>query len=178
MPRNYVRKTDSVAVSQEFRSLPFWERVSRQSVIDSNGCYLFTGAKDQCGYGRIADNRNGKGNKLIRLHRAVWEREHGEIPEGMVICHTCDVRNCINPAHLFMDTQAGNIRDMDRKNRRKVIIGEKRSTAKLTDVKVLAIKSMLLNGATCAHIARLYDVSEGLIRHIKKERIWAHVKLE
>ena len=50
-------------------------------------------------------------------HRQAWVQNFGPIPKGMYVCHTCDVRNCINPEHLFLGTQSDNIRDMATKGR-------------------------------------------------------------
>jgi hypothetical protein len=170
MPRNYQRTTSSKAMSWAFRQLPFWERVAAQTEINASGCHVFTGSKDDCGYGRI--NKDGK---LVRLHRAVWERDHGEIAQGIVVCHTCDNRACINPAHLFVGTQADNIRDMDSKGRRRSLIGSAHGGAKLTEEQIPVIRSLLANGKTCAAIADMYGVSEGMIRHIYHGRAWTHI---
>jgi hypothetical protein len=165
----------SKAIAHHFRRLPFWERVRLQTV-EHRGCLIFTGVKDECGYGRIRDNRFGKATRAIRLHRAVWERDRGPIPKGLVVCHRCDVRACINPDHLFIGTQGDNIKDMERKGRRRSIRGSQQTQAKLNEPWVLAIKARLRQNETCASIARFYQVSEGLIRHIKQGRKWAHVQ--
>jgi hypothetical protein len=55
--------------------------------------------------------------RLIGAHRAAFEAFVGEIPDGMSVCHKCDTPRCINPAHLFLGTQADNLRDMFAKGR-------------------------------------------------------------
>ncbi len=64
------------------------------------------------GYGHL----NVYGIK-IGAHRISYEIHVGEIPEGMYVCHKCDVRNCVNPNHLFLGTHLDNMRDMAVKNK-------------------------------------------------------------
>lgn len=150
--------------------ITFWDRVYAHVEV-SGECKLFTGHRNEDGYGRIW--RDGG---LVFIHREVWKRENGEIPQGLEICHKCDTPNCIEPKHLFAASHYHNIKDMDAKGRRSTPLGADRPMAKLNDDSVRKIRARLYSGETCASIAREFDVSEGLIRHIKKRRSWRHVQ--
>lgn len=151
------------------KGVTFWHRVYAHVEQDGE-CLIFTGSRDDCGYGRI--NRDGK---LVRLHRAVWERENGPIPAGFVVMHTCDRPACIEPKHLRAGTQVENIADMDGKRRRRSLIGSEHSRAKLTETAIPIIRGMLTRGDTCVAIGKIFGVTDMMIRHIKKGRAWTHV---
>lgn len=69
------------------------------------------------GYGQ-ASRLPGPGQNPRYAHRAAWELAHGRpVPDGMDVCHSCDVRHCVNPAHLFIGTAKDNIQDSIRKGR-------------------------------------------------------------
>lgn len=58
--------------------------------------------------GRI--RADGYGTLGVRLaHRAVYEREVGEIPDGLELDHLCRVRDCVNTDHLEPVTRQENI---------------------------------------------------------------------
>lgn len=47
----------------------------------------------------------------------MFSAKNGPIPKGLVVRHTCDVRECVNPDHLILGTQKDNIRDMHDRGR-------------------------------------------------------------
>ena len=109
---------------------------------------------------------------MLGAHRMAWECTNGAVPEGLVVCHSCDVRACINLDHLFLGTQADNVADMFKKGRARDNVGRANPRAKLTDQDILAIRASALNQRA---IARLYGVSQKLISDVKLRKSWRHL---
>ena len=80
----------------------FWNHVDR----DPSGCWLWTASTSGGGYGQF----NVAGLATRQAHRLAYEHHAGPIPEGLVLDHLCRVRNCVNPDHLEVVTQAENNR--------------------------------------------------------------------
>lgn len=99
----------------------------------------------------------------------------GEIPKGIDVCHTCDVRNCVNPDHLWLGTRKENVADMHSKNRALKARGEKSSNAKMTAVQVSEIRARKAAGETIAALADVFGVSMGCISAITTRRNWKHI---
>ena len=62
-------------------------------------CIIWTGSLNGKGYGQIRVD-----GTMVRAHRYAWQREHGEIPEGKILDHSCHNRACVNTAHLRLAT--------------------------------------------------------------------------
>lgn len=75
----------------------------------NTGCWLWTGGLARGGYGKIKIREQGR---TVMVHRLMWELLHGDIPpRPMMILHQCNVRNCCNPAHLYLGTNSENQKD-------------------------------------------------------------------
>ena len=77
--------------------------------MDKKDCVIWKGPS-QYGYGIKVWKVNGKW-KNLRAHRWAWAQEKGEIPEGKQVNHRCGVSLCVNVEHLYLGTQAENMRD-------------------------------------------------------------------
>ena len=83
----------------------FWSKVDR-----SGKCWLWTASRNSSGYGKF----DGEG-----AHRVAWRLAYGVIPYGACVLHRCDMPRCVNPAHLWLGTQADNVADMVAKGRQR-----------------------------------------------------------
>ncbi len=92
----------------------FWAKVKTGG---PGGCWLWTASRmDAYGHGQFTRSVAGKQRHLY-AHRVVWELTVGPIPAGQVVCHRCDVPECVNPQHLFLGTQQDNLNDARQKGR-------------------------------------------------------------
>lgn len=139
----------------------FWDKVDK-----SGSCWLWTGSNKPRGYGQIKVE-----GKTIFAHRLSWELAYGPIPEGLYVCHRCDVPACVRPDHLFLGTQTDNMADRDAKGRTQH--GENHYKAKLCELDVWLIKN--IEGQSGRAIAKWFDVCPGTVYDILNGKTWAHV---
>lgn len=147
----------------------FWKKVQRTET-----CWLWLGDKDRRGYGRV--RRREFSARTVQAHRYAWFLTHGDWPD-LLVCHRCDIPNCVNPEHLFLGTHQDNMDDMWRKGRGKPghIWGAKQGQAKLTDEKVLRIRALAEQGQTHDDIAAQFGVCRSNVSIIVRRKGWTHV---
>jgi len=140
----------------------------------ADGCWVWTGYIRPDGYGEVCFKRH-----RYLVHRAAYELAYGPIPEGLSICHTCDVRPCLNPVHLFAGTAADNAHDMIAKgrNRYKPHKGEKNGRAKLTDDDVRLIRATYARGGvTIDELAAEYGITSTNMKFAIRGKTWPHIE--
>lgn len=88
-------------------------------------CWIFIGAVDNHGYGKIR-----YGGRTLGAHRVVYILLKGEIPKGLDLDHLCRVRCCVNPAHLQpVDRQTNVMRGVVARRRNMCVAGLHKMTA-------------------------------------------------
>ena len=127
-------------------------------------CWEYSGTIGMYGYGQF-----GHRGKTIRAHRASYEIYNGKIPNGFIVCHTCDNRKCINPEHLYAGTYADNYNDARDRQRTNHPSGENHYNCKLTLRDVQKIRNSDLSQRK---LASTYGVSQTTIGHIKRDLTW------
>lgn len=143
-----------------------------EHVEKTNSCWLWTGyIYPPTGYGEWSIN-----NKKHSTHRIAYELFIGEIPNGLLVCHICDVRNCVNPDHLFLGTYLDNMQDMINKGRQNPATGEDHGKAKLTKKEVMEIRRLYEEKDWSQYkLAGKFNVSQKNISNIVLRKIWKHI---
>ena len=156
----------------------FWTRVSAPN---EQGCWLWLGAKDGSGYGRINDTA-----RPDLAHRVSYRLNVGAVPPKMYVCHRCDVPSCVNPEHLFLGTPLDNMHDCVVKGRHRygTTCGVKHYHSTITPEIAAGIRLMYADGRPergrnkfgrfrQVDVARAFGVSRAIVNSVVCNRSWA-----
>jgi hypothetical protein len=98
---NALALTLDESVGLERDRARFLQYADRPSARD---CWLWQAHCER--YGRFSI-----GLRKVWAHRAAWLLWRGDVPQELYVLHTCDVKTCVNPRHLYLGTHADNVRD-------------------------------------------------------------------
>lgn len=143
--------------------------------IPGINCHLWAGSMSD-GYGML---RQIAAKRSVGAHRLAYEHFKGPVGD-MHVLHKCDVRNCVNPDHLFLGTNADNVADKVAKGRQAkgpdhALKGSKVTTSRLREENIPTIRQMLAEGLSQNKIAAKFGVSQTLIGKIKRGLLWVHI---
>lgn len=152
------------------------------SVTKTDGCWLWTRRDGYDGYGCFSLQR-----KLRYAHH--WSyifTNKLELNKKLYLCHTCDNRKCVNPAHLYEGNNTTNARDMMARGRGKGQFtkdtptvfkkGHITASRKISADLAFNIKKDLLDLRQC-DVIRKYDVSRDTVRAIARGDSWASLEV-
>jgi len=97
----------------------------------------------------------------------------GNIPEGLMLLHSCDNPPCVNPSHLRPGTALQNKRDSIKRKRH--AFGERTGNAVLTEKMVLEIRRLRATGLSGLKIAALLKVNYRAVYRVANKEFWKHV---
>lgn len=144
----------------------FWNKVKK-----TRSCWLWTGAQFSDGYGQVTLNK-----RLHRAHRISYLLTFGVLPDNQYVLHTCDVKVCVKPAHLYLGDAADNARDREARGRGRNAKGEQHGNAKLTEAEVLEIRRRYIPYIVSQRtLAEEFGVVHSQISDIVNRKKWTHV---
>ena len=132
-------------------------------------CRLWKGWKDEGGYAKIFyKDRDWKGHRLLyALANNYWPEDHEKAN------HDCDQPLCVNPDHIYMGSQADNMRDM--RERGRMPVGEDRPNSKLKARDIPRIRRLAAEGVGRQKIADMFNVGRTTINDVVNRRTWTCV---
>jgi hypothetical protein len=139
----------------------FWSNVDIKSPTE---CWMWKGpVTKKAGYGWFKVYNSKKRSAFpISAHRLVWEIYYkASIPTALCCCHSCDVRTCVNPLHIFIGTRSHNRYDTIRKGK----------NLKISNEEAIIIVEKLLTGYPPIILAKMFGYSDRGIEKLVKRPI-------
>lgn len=142
----------------------FWSKVD---IRGPDECWNWLARKNETGYGTFS-----VGGKTLRAPRVSWVLCNlEEIPDGLVILHSCSNPSCVNPAHLSVGTMADNAKDRDRDGH--TARGSTNGKTRLSEEDVLAMIELRAKGETYSQLSERFGAPMSTVEHILTGRNWA-----
>jgi hypothetical protein len=139
------------------------QKLAAHTIDGPGGCRLWVGYIQPNGYGYV-----NVGRHKSPAHRLALILSGVPVAAGMDVCHRCDVRNCVNPAHLYVGTRRQNMADCTARARHNKPRGARHWAAKLSDQDVVAIRRRRLAGEKVTTLAEAFGVHYATISRIAR----------
>ena len=149
------------------------ETILAPVATDATACWEWPLSLFATGYGQFND-----GERIVTAHRATYRSFIGEIPEGVFVCHTCDNRRCVNPAHLMLGTPKDNVVDMVDKGRhaglsRAFQTGDDHWTRREPQrvprkFNPEQVQQILATDGSCRAVAKMFNTTHALVSAIRR----------
>lgn len=139
----------------------FWSKVDVKSEEE---CWEWKDIPKNSGYGRLSVG--GRNGVKLPAHRIAKTLSMGEeIPDDLVVMHTCDNPPCCNPSHLEIGTISDNNIDKANKGRSAINFGYAKVDWDIVD----DIRSSSLSGK---ELTDKYMLSKASVSMIRNNKIW------
>lgn len=155
--------------SKKYKYKNLQDYINDHITIEKNGCWLWRGYHGKT-YPKIKFR-----HWHLPTHRFFYAFFKGEIPKGMCVCHTCDVRHCVNPDHLWLGTYNDNNVDCVKKGRDNPPRGEINGQSKLTDEDIKKIFELRKQGKLLKEISTYFNICISQICEILNKKAWRHL---
>lgn len=148
------------------------ERMMKYTSVGGEGeCWVWNGYRDRQGYGMLKVFVNGAFSHR-KASQISYIMSFGAIPTGKLVCHTCDNKSCVNPAHLYAGSASDNIRD--RMVRQGMNRGEHLAWSKITENDVREIRRLFPIVGRAA-LAKMFRLSPQHVSKVARRLEWRHV---
>lgn len=134
-----------------------------EKIEKTDSCWLWKAAKSKSGYGVFSLNR-----KWMRAHRASYTIYKGPIPDGLLVLHSCDTPDCVNPDHLSLGTPKKNMDEMRERGRERKRKGNDHPCCKITDEQAQEIRELRKQKVPAKEIAKKFNISFEYVYQIAK----------
>lgn len=135
-------------------------------IADTDECIEFPGSRVD-GYGNFRFQ-----DRIYKAHIASYLVHVGEIPEGLLVRHSCDNRPCVNPRHLSIGTHEDNKRDSMERGRH--THGSRAKTSVLSESDVILLRTVDAD-IPAGEAAKKYGITVGHVSNVRRGRVWKHV---
>jgi len=137
------------------------------SVDKTQSCWVWT-KSTRAGYGQVMVD-----GKRWSAHRLFYTLHKGPIPDGKLVCHTCDNKLCVNPEHLYVGTHVDNNNDTYLRNRMPNKQGyNAKNVVKLDLAEALEIK---YSKTPSSILEEMFGINQSQISRIRNGKTWKNI---